>query len=151
MNRDTNNDDGGWEDIVRRLGGSEYEANAEPFFQEPPVGEFDQPAQTDQPLRYFGPRDYTPAEEDPEDFQPPEPQPVTTANPRSLLSWTGVIVATLVWLCAGLSGWALPWWLLSASILSFLASATSLFFLLPKTWAHRNPSDDGDYGDGAKL
>lgn len=149
MNHGANNDDQQWEDIVRRLGGNEDEAKAEPIFEDSP--DIDQPLEPDQPLQRFGPRDYVLAEQEPEDFQPPEPQSVITGNPRSLLSWTGVIIATLLWLFAGLSGWTLPWWLLTGSILSFLGGATSLFFLLPKTWAHRNPADDEDYGDGAKV
>ncbi len=151
MNHGANNEDQQWEDIVRRLGGNENEAKAEPIFEDSPADDTDQSLETDQPLQHFGPRDYTLAEEELEDFQPPEPQPVITGNPRSLLSWAGVIIATLLWLWTGLSGWTLPWWLLTASILSFLGGATSLFFLLPKTWAHRNPADDDDYGDGAKV
>src|SRR5699024_967650 len=72
------------------------------------------------------------------------------SNPRTVLSWLGVISAAVLWIVAGMGGWQLPWWLNIASTLGFLAGAISLFFLLPKTWAHRDRFDDDDYGDGAK-
>lgn len=150
MNRDDMNHDKQWEDIVRRLGGSEEQAKAEPAFEDPantdPMG-----SNNDEQLRLPGPRDYTLAEEEDEDFLPPEPKPVSTANPRTLLSWLGVCGATVLWIVAGLGGWQLPWWLMVASTLSFIAGALSLFFLLPKTRDHRPPFDDDDFGDGAKV
>lgn len=151
MNHDANNNNQQWQDIVRRLGGSQEEAKAEPVSEDSPANVFDLSLEIDPSLQPRGPRDYTLAEQEPENFHPPEPQPVMTSSPRSLLSWAGVLMATLLWLCTGFSGWVLPWWLFTASLLSFLGGATSLFFLLPKTWAHRNPVDDEDYGDGAKV
>ena len=98
-----------------------------------------------------GPRDYTVAEEILEDFQPPEPKPIATGNPRTVLSWIGVIGAMTIWLLAALLGIPLAWWTSAVTILVFLASALSLFFLLPRTRDHRNPDYDGDYGNGAQL
>src|SRR5699024_486383 len=95
VNPGSNDDDPQSKDIARRLGGNEDEANAEPIVEDSP--DIDQPLKPDQPLQRFGPRDYVLAEQEPEDFQPPEPQSVITGNPRSLLSWTGVIIATLLW------------------------------------------------------
>ena len=127
-----------WEDIVRRLGGSSEQARAEPTAEPPPVAD-------------TGPRDYAVAEEVVEDFQPPEPKPIATGNPRTLLSWAGVIGSVLVWLLAALLGISLAWWMSTVTIVAFLAGALSLFFLLPRTREHRKPYDDGDYGNGAQL
>lgn len=146
MNRDDTNRDEQWEDLVRRLGGTEAQGQSEPASEEPPTSEAPQ-----QPLPYPGPRDYTVADEIVEDFQPPEPKPVATGNPRTILSWTGVLGAVGLWILAALLSWPLPWWLSTATVLGFLAGAVSLFFLLPKTWAHRDFYDDDDYGDGAKV
>lgn len=151
MSKDDMNRDEQWEDIVRRLGGSSEQAKVEPIFEES-VDE--EPPQTEAGNLSFvtaGPRDYTLAEEEIEDFQPPDPKPVSTARPRTLLSWFGVIGATVLWILAGMGGWPLPWWLSIGSTLAFLAGAVSLFFLLPKTWAHRDRFDDDDYGGGAKV
>lgn len=147
MSRDPMNQDEQWEDIVRRLGGSETEAKADPVFEEPSET---QPTVSDRSLPMVGPRDYTVAEAD-DDFRPPEPKPVSTGNPRTLLSWFGVIAAVILWIVTGMVGWHLPWWLTAVSIAAFIAGASSLFFLLPKTQAHRNPFDDDDYGNGARV
>src|SRR5699024_959883 len=112
VNHGANNDDQQWEDIVRRLGGNEDEAKAEPILEDSP--DTDQPLKPDQPLQRSGPRDYALAAQEPESLQPPEPQSVSTGKPRSLLSWTGVIIATLLWLFAGLGGRTLPSLLLPA-------------------------------------
>lgn len=146
MNRDDMNPDEQWEDIVRRLRGTAGQARSEP------AGEETTPSETpQQPLPAPGPRDYTVADEIAEDFQPPEPKPLATGNPRTILSWAGVLGAAIVWILAALLSWHLPWWLSIVTILGFVAGAISLFFLLPKTWAHRNFFDDDDYGDGAKV
>ncbi len=140
-----NNPDEQWEDIVRRLGGSSDQANSEPVAE---------PAHTPQPPDYWtdaGPRDYAVAEEIVEDFQPPDPKPITTGHPRTVLSWTGVIGAVMIWLFAAFVSFPLPWWLTTATVVAFLAGAVSLFFLLPRTRTHHDPDDDDDYGDGAKL
>lgn len=138
-------EDKAWQDLVRRLGGSPEQAQSEPTV-EPPPG----PAPS-KPSSMPGPRDYTVAEEILEDFQPPEPKPIATGNPRTVLSWIGVIGAMTIWLLAALLGIPLAWWTSAVTILVFLASALSLFFLLPRTRDHRNPDDDGDYGNGAQL
>lgn len=146
MNRDDQ-----WEDIVRRLGGSAEQARVEPAFEESADKELPQSADEDQSFVGAGPRDYTLADEEVEDFQPPEPKPVSAGSPRTILSWFGVIGAAVLWILAGMGSWQLPWWLSIASTLGFLAGAMSLFFLLPKTWAHRERFDDDDYGNGAKI
>ena len=151
MSHDDMNRDAEWEDLVRRLGGNPEQAKSEPIFEE--NGNEDRPHAEEQsrPLSAPGPRDYTLTEDDISDFQPPEPKPVSASNPRTVLSWLGVISAAVLWIVAGMGGWQLPWWLNIASTLGFLAGAISLFFLLPKTWAHRDRFDDDDYGDGAKV
>lgn len=151
MNNDYRDRDQQWEDLVRRLGGSEDQARAEPIYEERPHAAPTASDDTEQFVGLPGPRDYSVAEEEVEDFQPPEPKAVSTGNPRTLLSWFGVLGATILWLLAGMSSWQLPWWLMIVSSLSFIAGAISLFFLLPKTGAHRNPLDDDDYGNGAKV
>ncbi|WP_022870611.1 hypothetical protein [Yaniella halotolerans] len=156
MTHDERNRDSEWEDLVRRLGGSPEQATGEPIVeshqdrQHRNVEDLD--ADVPHPtLGAPGPRDYSLAEEEPLDFQPPDPKPVSASAPRTVLSWLGVISATVLWIMAGMAGWQLPWWLSAASILGFLAGVTSLFFLLPKTWAHRDRFDDDDYGSGAKV
>lgn len=135
-----------WEDLVRRLGGTPDNTPPSPAADAPETSETPQP---DEPAQ--GPRDYGLADEIVEDFQPPEPKPIASGNPRTVLSWFGVIAAAVLWIVAGLFSWPLPWWLSTASLLAFLSGGVSLFFLLPKSWAHRDPFDDDDYGDGAKL
>ena len=149
MTRDDMNRDEEWEDIVRRLGGTEQQA------QSKPASEDNEPQPSEgfvsQSLPQAGPRDYTLAEEEIEDFEPPEPNPFATGNPRTILSWSVVIGSVILWILAALGGWQLPWWLSVITLLGFFGGGLSLFFLLPKTWAHRGPSDDDDYGNGAKV
>lgn len=146
MNRDDMNRDDAWEDIVRRLGGTEDQAKAEPA---PEDDEEHEPRV--EPLTHPGPRDYVLAEEIVEDFEQPEPKPLSTSNPRALLSWLGVIGSAFIWILAALGGWSLPLWLTGIITVGFFAGAISLFFLLPKTWADRDFFDDDDYGNGAKV
>ena len=140
------NDDERWEDIVRRLGGTPDQAQTRPEINPADAEPDHQPAIPQQ-----GPRDYQTADEIIEDFQPAEPRPIASGNPRTVLSWLVVIGAGAIWILAALMSWPLPWWLSAVTIIGFLGGALSLFFLLPKTWAHRDPFDDDDYGDGAKL
>ena len=146
MQHNDSNHDEQWEDIVRRLGGPDGQTPFEPISEESPL-----PVSDSSPLPSAGPRDYTVAEEIVEDFRPPVPKPIASGNPRTVLSWSGVIGATVIWILAALLGWQLPWWMSWLTGLSLLAGAVSLFFLLPKTWAHRDPFDNDDYGDGAKV
>lgn len=138
-------EDKAWQDLVRRLGGSPEQAQSEPTAEPPPGPD------TSNPSSMSGPRDYAPAEEIVEDFQPPEPRPIATGNPRTVLSWIGVIGAIAIWLLAALLGISLAWWMSTATLVAFLAGALSLFFQLPRTRDHRNPYDDDDYGNGAQL
>ena len=144
-----------WEDLVRRLGGNPQKAAGEPPGEEQYGTQhkdcYDWNTEDQYPVNQPGPRDYVLAEEESVDFQPPDPKPVSASAPRTVLSWLGVTGAVVLWIVAGMASWQLPWWLSIASALGFLASATSLFFLLPKTWAHRDRFDDGDYGGGAKV
>lgn len=135
-------EDSDWEDLVQRLGGTPDQAHTPPA-PEPPVSA----AQ----IIASGPRDYALADEQVDDFRPPEPRPLGAGNPRTVLSWVGVVGAAVVGLLAVLLDWSLSWWLSAVVIGAFLCGAISLFFLLPKTWAHRPPRDDDDYGHGAKL
>lgn len=151
MHRDDMNRDEQWEDLVRRLGGTPEQAKAEPVSEEPVDSDAPYPESEAPRFTGMGPRDYTLAEEEIDDFQPPEPKPVSTGNPRTILSWLGVFGAIFLWVLAGIGGWQLPWWLGIASTAGFLAGGISLFFLLPKTWAHRDPYDDDDFGGGAKV
>lgn len=135
-----------WEDIVRRLGGTPDQARTPPT-SESPTEDLTTPADT--PMQ--GPRDYQLAEEIVEDFQPPNPKPIASGNPRTVLSWFGVIGAILFWILAALLSWPLPWWLTAATLAGFFGGALSLFFLLPKTWAHRERFEGDDFGGGARL
>lgn len=146
MQSNNSNQDDQWEDIVRRLGGTQDQAQSEPVHES--SSEPDHEPTSWSPA---GPRDYTVAEEFLEDFQPPSPRPITTGSPRTVLSWLGVIGPVTIWVLAALLGLPLAWWMSWTTILAFLAGAVSLFFLLPKSWAHRDPFDDDDFGDGAKI
>jgi len=153
---DETNRDSEWEDLVRRLGGNPEKAAGEPPVEErydTQRRDYDAWNAEDQypVVSRPGPRDYVLAEEETLDFHPPDPKPVSASAPRTVLSWLGVIGAVVLWIVAGMASWQLPWWLSIASILGFLAGAISLFFLLPKTWAHRERFDDDDYGGGAKV
>lgn len=146
MQSNNSNDDDQWEDIVRRLGGTQDQAHSEPIHESS-----SEPAPEPTLFSQAGPRDYTVAEEVSEDFQPPSPKPIATGSPRTVLSWLGVIGPVIVWVLAALLGLPLAWWMSWTTILAFLAGAVSLFFLLPKSWAHRDPFDDDDFGDGARI
>lgn len=146
MKHHEHNDDEQWEDIVRRLGGSQDQAQTQPDVDPVSQESIDQPA-----LPVGGPRDYYITDDAVEDFVPPEPSLIASGNPRTVLSWAGVVAAAGIWILAALVGWPLPWWLSAVTITGFLGGAISLFFLLPKSWAHRDPFDSDDYGDGAKL
>lgn len=136
-----------WEDLVRRLKGTASQAHTEPMKDSVPTIDPAEPA-----AGSSGPRDYSVLDEQVEDFRPPEPKPIASGNPRTVLSWSAVIGSAILWLAAALLGWSLPWWFSALTIVAFLAGGLSLFFLLPKTWAHRDPlGDDEDYGHGAKL
>lgn len=140
------NDDEQWEDIVRRLGGTSDQAQTSPF-NEP---EGPQPAGDPLPPLQ-GPRDYQLADEVVDDFHPADPKPIASGNPRTVLSWVAVAGSVMMWMLAALLSWSLPWWLSTATLLAFLGGGVSLFFLLPKTYADRDPFDDDGYGNGAKL
>lgn len=146
MQSNNSNQDDQWEDIVRRLGGTQDQAQSEPVHESS-----SEPDHEPTSLSPAGPRDYTVAKEFLEDFQPPSPKPITTGSPRTVLSWLGVIGPVTIWVLAALLGLPLAWWMSWTTILAFLAGAVSLFFLLPKSWAHRDPFDDDDFGDGAKI
>lgn len=151
MSRDDMNHEEQWEDIVRRLGGSEAEAKSEPVFEEPSDTN---PADHQKPQSASatpGPRDYTLPDAADDEFLPPDPKPVATGSPRTLLSWFSVLSAVTLWVLAGMGGWNLPWWLTIVSTMAFTAGAISLFFLLPKTREHQDPFDDEDYGNGARV
>lgn len=135
-----------WEDIVRRLGGTPDQAHTPPITETPEGYEASSAEDTS-----HGPRDYHLADEVVEDFQPPEPKPIASGNPRTVLSWFGVIGATVVWMVAALLSLTLPWWLAVATLVGFFGGGVSLFFLLPKSWTDRDPLDNDDYGGGAKL
>lgn len=140
------NDDEQWEDIVRRLRDTSHQAQTPSFEEtnEPPPAD-------DSMLPLQGPRDYRLSDEVVEDFRPPDPKPIASGNPRTVLSWTGLAGSAMIWILAALLSWPLPWWLSTATLLAFLGGAASLFFLLPKSYADRDPFDDEDYGSGAKL
>lgn len=140
------NDNEQWEDLVRRLGGTSDQA------QTPPTSERDTSHDAPHPIAPLqGPRDYQLADEEVEDYRPPEPKAIASGNPRTVLSWVGVVGSVIIWILAALLSAPLPWWLSTATLFAFLGGALSLFLLLPKTWAHRDPFDEDDYGDGAKL
>src|SRR5699024_5835287 len=101
-----------WEDLVRRLGGTSDQAHT------PPVPE---PSAAPSQAGPTGPRDYTLAEEPVEDYRPPEPRPLGAGNPRTVLSWVGVIGAAIFGLMAALLGWSLPWWLSAFAVVAFLS------------------------------
>src|SRR5690625_2687380 len=135
------NQDDQWEDIVRRLGGTQDQAQSEPVHESS-----SEPDHEPTSLSPAGPRDYTVAKEFLEDFQPPSPKPITTGSPRTVLSWLGVIGPVTIWVLAALLVLLLVWCMYWPTMLAIFAVAVSLFFLLPKSWAHREPFDDDDFG-----
>lgn len=140
-----------WEDLVRRLGGTSEQAQARPS-SDPHASDPDEQSPLRQPWHPpEGPRDYQLAEEIVEDFHPPVPKPIASGNPRTVLSWIAVIGAITIWLVTALFGWSLPWWLTAVTLIGFGSGVASLFFLLPKSWAHRERFDGDEFGDGAKL
>lgn len=94
----------------------------------PPLPDVQEPRDT-----VGGPRDYAVPDDLDEPFEPPEPEPLESADPIRLLAWTGAIagpalllVLVLVWpsapaivwltlLAATLVGWGLAFWRLPRS------------------------------------
>lgn len=88
-----------------------------------------------------GPRDYALAEEPDEEFEPPEPEPLGTADPLQLLGWAGavggpiaLIVILVVWPSAPLLVW------LTAAAAT-LAGWAVVIWRLPRS--REDPDDDG--------
>lgn len=87
-----------------------------------------------------GPRDYAAPDELDEHFDPPEPDPLTTADPIRLLAWTGAIagpIALMLVVMLWPSAPAIVWLTLLAITLLGWAVA---FLRLPRS---RNDDDDG--------
>lgn len=138
-------DDGDWEDLVRRLGGTPEQAGT------PPASEPYTP-QEDLPMDHSldGPRDYQVVEEDTA-FQPAPPKSLSTVSPRAILSWIGVVGSIAFWTITALFRVQVSVWLTLATIFMFIVGAVSLFFLLPKNRDPYGSSDDDDFGNGARL
>src|SRR5699024_11876844 len=109
------NQDDQWEDIVRRLGGTQDQAQSEPVHES--SSEPDHEPTSWSPA---GPRDYTVAEEFLEDFQPPSHRPITTGSPRTVLSWLGVIGPVSIWVIAAILGLHIAWWNFLSLIMAVL-------------------------------
>lgn len=88
-----------------------------------------------------GPRDYAPpADELDEHFEPPEPDPITSADPIRLLAWTGAIagpiclmLVVMFWSAAPAIVWLT---LLTVTVLGWVVA----ILRLPRS---RNDDDDG--------
>lgn len=87
-----------------------------------------------------GPRDYSLAEEPDEGFEPPEPEPLGSAEPVMVLAWLGAAGGPLVFLLLVLLWPSAPsaaWW---ATLVATLAGWGVVVWRLPR---HRDGDDDG--------
>lgn len=87
-----------------------------------------------------GPRDYAPPEEPEESFEPPEPEPLGSADPIKLLAWTGALagpIALMLVVMLWPSAPAIVWLTLLAVTLVGWGVAIAR---LPRS---RNDDDDG--------
>ncbi|MEH0110156.1 hypothetical protein V6N00_10625 [Tersicoccus sp. MR15.9] len=118
-------DEAAWEDLVRR------------FHESDPVTP--PPASTPAGPDPAGPRDHV-VEEPEEDFVPPEPAPLSTAEPALAAAWTGVGVSLGLLLVITVFARSTPSLLTWALAGLFLVSAGYLGYRLPRD---RHDGDDG--------
>jgi hypothetical protein len=120
------------DEVDRRFAELMADLELEPPAAEVPDPDGDAPSQPADAVGP-GPRDYAVAEEPDEEFEPPEPEPLGTADPVQLLGWSGAVggpiaiilvvvlwpsAPPLVWLttiAVTLVGWALVIWRLPRS------------------------------------
>lgn len=89
-----------------------------------------------------GPRDYAVAEEPEEGFVPPEPEPISTADPLLVLAWVAAIggpIAFILLLILWSSAPALVW---LTALVAMLAGWGVVIWRLPRS-RHRSDDDDG--------
>lgn len=138
-------DDAVWQDLVSRLEGTPSTELPDPETAggEPPSAEERVRAIFDAQPRSAtmgGPRDHSPAEEEHEGYQPPEPPALGVGDPLVVLAWLGavggpisLVLITMFWRSA-------PSNVMLGIVAIVLASVTFLIFRLPKS---RDYDDDG--------
>ena len=92
------------------------------------------------PGRGRGPRDYSPSEEDEEEFVPSEPASLSTVEPAIALGWVGAAGAPIALLLSAMFWRSLPSAVVIGLVLVFLVASGYLVYRLP---GHRDHGDDG--------
>ncbi|OMH24253.1 hypothetical protein BKD30_08920 [Tersicoccus phoenicis] len=115
-------DEAAWQDLVRR------------FHESGPASHESGPAP--------GPRDHVVDEPD-EDFEPPEPAPLSSAEPALALAWTGVVVSLGLLLVVTV--------FLRPAPSVFAWALAGLFVISAGYLAYRLPRERHDDDDGARV
>ena len=87
-----------------------------------------------------GPRDYSPPDEEDDDFEPEDPPSLAGAEPLLVLAWLGAVGGPLSLLLAAFFWQSAPLVLVLGVVAIFVASAVYLVMRLPQ---HRDDDDDG--------
>lgn len=92
-----------------------------------------------------GPRDYLAPEDGEEGYVPPEPEPLTHADPALTLGWVAAVGAVVVGIVLAVAWRPLPTSVLTALGLTMLAGVALLLWRMP------DGSDHDDRSDGAVV
>ncbi|MPV88578.1 hypothetical protein [Georgenia ruanii] len=93
-----------------------------------------------------GPRDYSPAEEDEDGYEPPDPEPLTHADPALTLGWVAALGSVLVGIVLSLVWRPVPTGMLAVLGLTLLGGVGLLLWRMPD-----GRDDDHDPSDGAVV
>lgn len=93
-----------------------------------------------------GPRDYSPAEEDDEGYEPPDPEPLTHADPALTLGWVAALGSVLVGIVLSLVWRPVPIGMLAILGLTLLGGVGLLLWRMPD-----GRDGDHDPSDGAVV
>ncbi|KAE8763845.1 hypothetical protein [Georgenia thermotolerans] len=93
-----------------------------------------------------GPRDYSPAEEDDEGYEPPDPEPLTHADPALTLGWVAALGSVLVGIVLSLVWRPVPTGMLAVLGLTLLGGVGLLLWRMPD-----GRDDDHDPSGGAVV
>ena len=93
-----------------------------------------------------GPRDYSPAEEDDEGYEPPDPEPLTHADPALTLGWVAALGSVLVGIVLSLVWRPVPTGMLAVLGLTLIGGVGLLLWRMPD-----GRDDDHDPSGGAVV
>ena len=89
-----------------------------------------------------GPRDYEPAPEPDEGYEPPEPPPLPRGDLPGILAWAATLLGPMFLVFAALFWRAASPLLLGLAVVAFMGGFVALVMRLPAD-RHDDPDDDG--------